>query len=249
MLDESCCDLSTFRLGKIWFEGFALCKKIGILQLWEEGGRNWWSSGTDVGRNGVWLWATSCNPVPDFVWIPGYPHPHSIAVSDELFAFFAAPCLSPWTLPHSQDIRTTQTTTTVWPSTTSTVSLAVMKCASIKTHQYAKRSNFVSAVDCRGIRFMCNNNSTHMIYILWPSHEKWSSMNDWHRFLFKKCEETRFGAQHFELKSDYTQCCFSPATNKVNPCNPAPNVIGKLVTIYCKVASSKNSTVMPFAPV
>ena len=35
---------------------------------------NWWSSGTDVGRNGVWLWATSCRLVPDLVWIPNYPN-------------------------------------------------------------------------------------------------------------------------------------------------------------------------------
>merc|ERR1711936_1224781 len=31
-----------------------------------EGTRHWWTSGTDVGVNGKWMWATSYTPVEDY---------------------------------------------------------------------------------------------------------------------------------------------------------------------------------------
>merc|ERR1712109_16471 len=33
----------------------------------------WWTSGTDLGREGHWYWASSLAPLPDFVWYPGQP--------------------------------------------------------------------------------------------------------------------------------------------------------------------------------
>ena len=43
-----------------------------------EGNHHWWTSGTDVGLNGDWLWATSCSisgclPVDTYVWGPSRP--------------------------------------------------------------------------------------------------------------------------------------------------------------------------------
>ena len=31
----------------------------------------WWTSATDLGREGHWYWASSLSPVPDFVWYSG----------------------------------------------------------------------------------------------------------------------------------------------------------------------------------
>ena len=33
-----------------------------------EESRDWWTSGTDQGREGHWYWASSLSPVADFVW-------------------------------------------------------------------------------------------------------------------------------------------------------------------------------------
>jgi hypothetical protein len=33
-----------------------------------EGPHTWWTAGTDVGRNGDWVWATSYMPVPTWIW-------------------------------------------------------------------------------------------------------------------------------------------------------------------------------------
>ena len=38
-----------------------------------EGARHWWTSGTDVGVEGVWMWATSYSPVGEFLWYNNYP--------------------------------------------------------------------------------------------------------------------------------------------------------------------------------
>merc|ERR1711990_936517 len=46
--------------------------EIGVLAD-HEGGRHWWTAGTDVGINGKWFWATSLTPVEDYVWPPGFP--------------------------------------------------------------------------------------------------------------------------------------------------------------------------------
>ena len=35
--------------------------------------RDWWTSGSDWGREGRWYWTSSLNPVPDFVWKSGQP--------------------------------------------------------------------------------------------------------------------------------------------------------------------------------
>ena len=35
--------------------------------------RDWWTSGTDWGREGRWYWTSSLAPVPDFVWKSGQP--------------------------------------------------------------------------------------------------------------------------------------------------------------------------------
>ena len=35
--------------------------------------RDWWTSGTDWGREGRWYWTSSLTPVPDFVWKNGQP--------------------------------------------------------------------------------------------------------------------------------------------------------------------------------
>lgn len=45
--------------------------QLGLLNV--EGSNNWWLSGTDVGVDGVWKWATSYSPVGDFVWYEGAP--------------------------------------------------------------------------------------------------------------------------------------------------------------------------------
>ena len=44
---------------------------LGLLEV--EGSNMWWLSGTDVGVNGVWKWATSYSPVGDFVWTDASP--------------------------------------------------------------------------------------------------------------------------------------------------------------------------------
>ena len=42
------------------------------LEVLEElnGPKNWWTSGTDIGRDGIWYWASSLTHVADFVWDP-----------------------------------------------------------------------------------------------------------------------------------------------------------------------------------
>ena len=45
--------------------------QLGLLEV--EGSNMWWLSGTDVGVNGVWKWATSYSPVGDFVWTDASP--------------------------------------------------------------------------------------------------------------------------------------------------------------------------------
>merc|ERR1712004_52080 len=35
---------------------------------------NWWTAGTDVGREGQWYWATTLTDVGDFVWRSGEPN-------------------------------------------------------------------------------------------------------------------------------------------------------------------------------
>ena len=39
---------------------------------------SWWSGGTDVFREGDWIWSHSLLPVPDFVWNSGQPDNSSI---------------------------------------------------------------------------------------------------------------------------------------------------------------------------
>merc|ERR1712179_11150 len=39
-----------------------------------EGKRNWWTSATDAGVEGVWMWATSYTPVGEFLWYPTQPN-------------------------------------------------------------------------------------------------------------------------------------------------------------------------------
>merc|ERR1711990_188784 len=41
-----------------------------------EGGRYWWTAGTDAGINGKWFWATSLTPVEDYVWKDSFPNSH-----------------------------------------------------------------------------------------------------------------------------------------------------------------------------
>ena len=36
---------------------------------------SWWTSASDMGREGLWYWASSLSPVPDFVWHSGYNQP------------------------------------------------------------------------------------------------------------------------------------------------------------------------------
>ena len=38
-----------------------------------EGGNSWWTSGTDVGREGSWNWAPSSASVGDFIWHSNQP--------------------------------------------------------------------------------------------------------------------------------------------------------------------------------
>ena len=38
-----------------------------------EESRDWWTSGTDQGREGHWYWASSLSPVADFVWNEDQP--------------------------------------------------------------------------------------------------------------------------------------------------------------------------------
>merc|ERR1712179_694422 len=37
------------------------------------GARDWWTSGTDITREGQWVWLSSLTPVPEFVWHSGQP--------------------------------------------------------------------------------------------------------------------------------------------------------------------------------
>ena len=36
-------------------------------------GYNWWVGGTDLGKEGRWIWLGSLSPVPEFLWQSGYP--------------------------------------------------------------------------------------------------------------------------------------------------------------------------------
>ena len=45
--------------------------QLALLEV--EGSNIWWTSGTDVGVDGTWKWATSYSPVGDFVWSEGSP--------------------------------------------------------------------------------------------------------------------------------------------------------------------------------
>ena len=38
-----------------------------------EGGREWWTGGTDQGREGRWYWGPSLAPLGDFLWEQDYP--------------------------------------------------------------------------------------------------------------------------------------------------------------------------------
>jgi hypothetical protein len=45
-----------------------------LITIEEEVGHHyWWTSGTDVGTDGDWRWATSYTPVGEFIWSEGYP--------------------------------------------------------------------------------------------------------------------------------------------------------------------------------
>merc|ERR1712181_203211 len=35
---------------------------------------NWWTAGTDVGINGRWIWATTLNPIQEYIWEPSKPN-------------------------------------------------------------------------------------------------------------------------------------------------------------------------------
>merc|ERR1711892_326667 len=39
-----------------------------------EANSNWWTGGTDLGREGNWIWIGSLTPVPDFVFYTGQPN-------------------------------------------------------------------------------------------------------------------------------------------------------------------------------
>ena len=39
-----------------------------------EGAKNWWTAGTDVGREGKWSWAPSGAAVGDFIWSASNPN-------------------------------------------------------------------------------------------------------------------------------------------------------------------------------
>merc|ERR1711936_4741 len=42
-----------------------------------EGARFWWTSGTDVGVNGKWVWAPSYTPVEEYIWADNKPSYHA----------------------------------------------------------------------------------------------------------------------------------------------------------------------------
>ena len=33
-----------------------------------EGSKDWWTSGTDAGKNGNWIWASTLTPVGNYMW-------------------------------------------------------------------------------------------------------------------------------------------------------------------------------------
>ena len=47
------------------------------MELWvladHEGDHYWWTSGTDLGREGRWYWASSLTPVGSFIWYTNEP--------------------------------------------------------------------------------------------------------------------------------------------------------------------------------
>ena len=106
-------------------------------------GRTWAGTGSGRGRPAATLSRTSCGSQVTRILILLLSL-MSFLLSLLLPVFLHEPFLTPLL---SQATRTTRITTTVWPSTTSTASLAVMKCASMKTHLYAKGSNFVRAAE------------------------------------------------------------------------------------------------------
>lgn len=53
---------------------------------------HWWTSATDLGREGLWYWTSSLSPVPDFVWnsdVTGQPDggPHQNCGNLRLYFF------------------------------------------------------------------------------------------------------------------------------------------------------------------
>ena len=59
------------RLAGVQANSALAAAKLALLEV--EGSNIWWSSGTDVGVDGAWKWATSYSPVGDFVWSEGSP--------------------------------------------------------------------------------------------------------------------------------------------------------------------------------
>ena len=69
------CQQENSSLVELWFpeQSDFLLRMLTLLAGQEGRSHNWWVAGTDLGREGRWLWQGSLAPVPDFVWHYGYP--------------------------------------------------------------------------------------------------------------------------------------------------------------------------------
>merc|ERR1712212_1256185 len=47
--------------------------ELDVIADFEGATHNWWTTGTDVGINGQWVWATTYTAVEDFIWGGDFP--------------------------------------------------------------------------------------------------------------------------------------------------------------------------------
>ena len=48
--------------------------ELSLLEEVEGAAKDWWTAGTDVGREGKWSWAPSGAAVGDFIWAASNPN-------------------------------------------------------------------------------------------------------------------------------------------------------------------------------
>ena len=68
------CQLYNASLLEIWLKLQLDFIRSELMFLQDNGvSRDWWTGGTDLGREGHWSWIGSLGPVADSIWYPGQP--------------------------------------------------------------------------------------------------------------------------------------------------------------------------------